>query len=101
MDRLGEQCADAAATLRALPGRRRQVASYTSAAAAAITRAAGNEHDFGRWLAALLCQAAARLGSSAALVMGRPGGWEAQDVLHLVRATAGYRDEYLGHYKDG
>jgi hypothetical protein len=101
MDRLGEECAEAAAMLRALPGWPRKAPGYTFAAAAAITRAAGHEHDFGRWLAMLLCQAAARLGSSDALVKGRPGGWEARDVLHLVRQTAGDHDEHLSRYKDG
>jgi hypothetical protein len=101
MDRLSEECAKATAMIRALPGRPREAAGYTFAAAAAVTRAAEEEHDFGGWLAVILCQAAARLGSSEHLVMGRDGSWEAEHVLALVRKTAGYQDEHLAYYQDG
>ena len=101
LDRLSEELAEAAAMLRALPGEPPELPGYTFAAAAAVTAAAGTEHDFGGWLAVILCQAAARLGSSDALVMGRSGSWEATHVLGLVRGTAGWADEYLDHYKDG
>jgi hypothetical protein len=99
MDRLSEECAEAAAMLRALPDRPADRPGYTFAAAAAVTRAAEGEHDFGRWLAAILCQAAAHLGSSAALVAGRSGGWEAEAVLALVQGTAGFRDEHLSAWE--
>lgn len=93
MDRLAEECAESAAMIRALPGRPREAPGYTLAATAAVTTAARAEHDFGRWLAVILCQAAAHLGSPAALTLGRPGGWEAGHVLALVRDTAGHQDQ--------
>jgi hypothetical protein len=99
LDRIGEECAESAARLRALPGLPRDVPRYTFAAAAAVMAAAETEHDFGGWLAAILCQAAAVLGSSAHLVMGRSGSWEAEHVLALVRGTAGWQDEHLGNYR--
>jgi len=101
MDRLSEECAEQAAGIRALPERPRERPGYTFAAAAAVITAAEAEHDFGGWLAVILCQAAARLGSSGHLVMGRSGSWEAEHVLALVRRTAGYRDEHLPAYRDG
>ena len=101
LDRLAEELAEAAAMLRALPGQPREAPGYTFAAAAAVTTAAETEHDFGGWLAGILCQAAAHLGSSEHLVMGRSGSWEATHVLGLVRGTAGWQDEHLSSYRDG
>jgi hypothetical protein len=69
--------------------------SYTRQAADALTRAARSEHDFAGWLAAVLATAAGRLGSSDALIAGRPGSWEASFVDQLVKGTVGYGDEYL------
>lgn len=73
--------------------------AWTTAAVDALAAAAGAEHDFAGWLALVLARAAARAGSTAALVAGRPGSWEAADVLHLVRGTVGYDDEDLAHYR--
>ena len=101
MDRLGEECAEAAAMLRALPGRPAERPGYSFAALAAIITAAEAEHDFGGWLADLLCRAAAFLGSADHLVMGRSGSWEAQHVTALVRQTAGPLPGDLGRFKDG
>ena len=53
------------------------------------------EHDFAGWLAAVLADVAARMGSSAALTAGRPGSWEAALVRELLAGTVGYADEYL------
>ncbi len=69
--------------------------SYTRAAAEALADAAGQEHDFAGWLAAVLADVAARMGSSAALTAGRPGSWEAALVRELLAGTVGYADEYL------
>jgi hypothetical protein len=69
--------------------------TYTRAATAAITQAARDEHDFAGWLAGVLAGAAGRLGSSDALIAGRPGSWEASLVDQLVKGTVGYEDEYL------
>jgi hypothetical protein len=69
--------------------------AYTRPAVKAITRAARTEHDFGGWLAQVLAQVAGQLGSSDALVEGRPGSWEASLVGQLVKGTVGHDDEYL------
>jgi aminoglycoside phosphotransferase (APT) family kinase protein len=71
---------------------------YTDEAVDAVLAAAHGEHDLADWIARVLCTAAAELGSSFALVAGRPGSWEADAVLQLVHGTAGPCDEYLaGH----
>jgi hypothetical protein len=72
--------------------------SYTDQALKALTEAARTEHDFAGWLAGVLARAAAALGSSGALVAGRPGSWEADLLIRLVRGTAGWDDEYLQIY---
>lgn len=71
---------------------------YTRAAIDATVAAVGAEHDFGGWLARVLAGAAAELGSSDALIAGRPGSWEADLVSQLVHGTVGWDDEYLGDY---
>jgi hypothetical protein len=68
---------------------------YTRQAIAAITRAARAEHDFAGWLTGVLAAVAGQLGSSEALIDGRPGSWEASFVDQLVKGTVGYDDEYL------
>jgi hypothetical protein len=101
MDRLAEECTEATAMIRALPGRPRDVPGYTATAtatAAAVTAAAEAERDFGGWLAAICCQAAAHLGSAAALMAARPG-WEAETVLTLVQGTC--PDDQLSRYSGG
>lgn len=69
--------------------------TYTARAVAAITQAARSEHDFAGWLAAVLAQVAGQLGSSDALIEGRPGSWEASFVDQMVKGTVGYDDTYL------
>ena len=100
MDRLAEECAEAAAMLRSLPGRPAEAAGYTFAALAAAITAAESEHDFGGWVADVLCRAAAHLGSADHLVMGRSGSWEAQHVTALVRNTAGPLPADLDRFKE-
>ena len=68
---------------------------YTARAVAAVIAAARAEHDFSGWLAQVLAAAAAQLGSSDELVIGRPGSWEAALVDQLVKGTVGDDDEYL------
>jgi len=70
-------------------------APYTRAAADALTKAARSEHDFAGWLAVVLAGVAGQLGSSDALIAGRPGSWEAACVDQLVKGTVGHGDEYL------
>lgn len=101
MDRLGEECAEAAAMLRALPGRPRDVPGHTFAAQAAITTAAEDEHDFAGWLADVLCRIAAYFGSADHLIMGQSGSWEAQHVTALVTGTAGPLPGDLDRFKEG
>lgn len=69
--------------------------THTTRAVKAITQAARAEHDFAGWLAQVLAAAAGQLGSSDALIEGRPGSWEASFVDQLVKGTVGYDDEYL------
>jgi hypothetical protein len=74
---------------------------YTRPAIDAITQAASTEHDFAGWLADMLANAAAQLGSSNALMAltaRRPGSWEASLVDQLVKGTVGYHDELLPGY---
>lgn len=53
----------------------------------ALLDAARREHDFPGWLAGVLANVAAELGSVDALTEGRPGSWEADLVDKLVRGT--------------
>ena len=69
--------------------------TYTARAVAAVIAAARTEHDFAGWLAGVLAAAAGQLGSSDALIAGRPGSWEASLVDQLVKGTVGHDDEYL------
>jgi hypothetical protein len=69
--------------------------SHTARAVAAIMQAARAEHDFAGWLAQVLATAAAQLGSSDELVIGRPGSWEASLVDQLAKGTVGHDDDYL------
>jgi hypothetical protein len=101
LSRIAEDCAEAAAMVRALPGRPAERPGYTSAGLAAVITAAEAEHDFGAWLADLLCRAAAFLGSADHLVMGRSGSWEARHVTGLVTGTAGSLPGDLDRFKDG
>jgi hypothetical protein len=70
-------------------------ATNTSRAIEALLRAARTEHDFAGWLAHVLAQVAGQLGSSDALIEGRPGSWEASHVDQLVKGTVGHDDKYL------
>ncbi len=72
---------------------------YTRPAIDAITQAASTEHDFAGWLADVLANTAAQLGSSNALTARRPSSWEASLVDQLVKATAGYDDQILPGYR--
>jgi hypothetical protein len=68
---------------------------YTAQATAAVLAAARADTDVAAWLAGVLADVAARLGSSDALLAERPGSWEAGLVGQLVRGTVGYDDEAL------
>ena len=73
--------------------------THTERARGALIEAADIERDFGGWLAQVLASVASAKGSSYALVSGRPGSWEADLVLRLVRGTAGWNDEFLAGFQ--
>jgi hypothetical protein len=72
---------------------------YTKEAHAAILAAVHDQHDFGGWLAGVLASVASDLGSTDALIAGRPGSWEADVVRQLVKGIVGWDDDYLADYK--
>lgn len=72
----------------------------TSAAAELILAAHATGLDIAEWLAAALAQAAARLGSTEALLANRPGSWEAAHLRALLGGTVGEDDEYLPDYRE-
>ena len=98
LERLSEELAESAAMVRALPGRPAEAPGHPFAAIAAITTASSQEPNFGGWLAAVLCHAAARRGGTSVFVAGRPISWEAGLLLQLVHGTAGPDDEWLAAY---
>lgn len=55
--------------------------------------------DFADFAAQALSAVAANLGSSDALLAGRPGSWEADLVARLVKGTVGWSDEYLAEHR--
>jgi len=79
-----------------------QVNAYETATAAAypvLLAAAREVQDFPGWLAAVLAAVAAELGSTDALLAGRPGSWEAGHLSNLVHGTVGWDDESLAAYR--
>jgi hypothetical protein len=73
-------------------------------AVAALTTAAGIEGghgpgDVAGFLAGVLVEVAANLGSVDRLMAGRPGSWEADLVERLVTGTTGDRPEDLIRYR--
>jgi hypothetical protein len=71
---------------------------YPHDARRAILAAVPKQHDFGGWLAALLANAAADLGSTRALTAALPSSWEADLVQQLVNGSVGW-DDYLADYR--
>jgi hypothetical protein len=71
---------------------------YTAAATAAMHAALEQEPDFADCLARALATIAAMKGSGYALISGRPGSWEADHVINLVRGTVGHDDDHLPDY---
>lgn len=72
---------------------------YTRAAVKAALTAASSEHDFAGWAAEVLCRTAAQLGSTDALLAGRPGSWESSMIRQLIGGTVGHDDEELDRYR--
>jgi hypothetical protein len=67
----------------------------------AVLAVARDGQDVAGWLAGVLASAAAELGSTEALLAGRPGSWEAAAVCQLLTGTVGEADEYLADYMRG
>ena len=72
---------------------------YTKEAHAAILAAVRDQHDFGGWLAGVLASVSADLGSTDAVIAGRPGSWESDLIRQLVKGTVGWEDDYLADYR--
>lgn len=68
---------------------------YTARAVAAVTEAARTERDFAEWLTHLLAAVAGEMGSSYALIAGRPGSWESAGLGDLLTSITGDDDRYL------
>ena len=87
LDRISEEIAEAAAMIRALPGRPPDQAGHTFAAAAALGTAARIEPDFTAWLAAMLRAIASEPGTT--LTASPPGSWNAWLLHQLVKGPPG------------
>jgi hypothetical protein len=72
--------------------------AHTRAAIETLRDAWEHERDFAGWLASALAAVAADLGSTEALLAGRPDSWEAAHVRQLLAGTVGEDDEYLSQF---
>jgi hypothetical protein len=97
-DRLAEELAEAAAMLRALPGRPAPMSGHDYQLLAALRTAHAAGEDIGETLARGLARLAAELGGSFEVIKARPGSWEAALVAELLRGTVGPDDEELPAY---
>ena len=98
LDRLSEELAEAAAMLRALPGRPAEMSGHDYALLGALRTAHAAHEDVGETVARALARLAYDLGGAAAVIVGRPGSWEAALVGQLVAGTVGPDDEGLPVY---
>ncbi len=98
-DRLAEELAEAAAMLRALPGRPAAMSGHDYALLAALRTAHQAREDVAETIARALARLAAELGSSAAVLRNRPGSWEASAVADLLGGMVGPDDENLPMYR--
>lgn len=99
LDRLAEELAEAAAMLRALPGRPTAMTGHCHAALAAFRTAVASGDDIGEFTALTLARLAADLSGTVAVTANRPGSWEAALVAELLSGTIGPDDENLGAYR--
>ncbi len=100
LDRLAEELAEAAAMLRALPGRAAPMTGHSHAALAAFRTAVASGEDIGEFIARTLARLAADLGGTVAVIANRPGSWEAALVADLLSGTVGPDDEGLEMYQE-
>jgi hypothetical protein len=101
LDRLAEELAEAAAMLRALPGRPREMSGHDYALLAALRTAHAAGEDVGETIARTLARLAGELGGARQVLANRPGSWEASSVRELLRGTVGPDDENLPAYGPG
>src|SRR5258708_34268361 len=97
-DRLAEELAEAAAMLRALPGRPAAMSGHDYALLAALRTAHTAGEDVAGTVARALARLAAELGGTAAVIRNRPGSWEAALIAELLRGNVGPDDENLPTY---
>lgn len=95
LDRLAEETAEAAAMIRALPGRPAQMSCYGRLLLAALRTAHQAGEDLGATVARALCALAVELGGQAGVLKNRPGSWEAQAIGLLMSGTFSPDDEGL------
>jgi hypothetical protein len=98
LDRLSEELAEAAAMLRALPGRPVPMPGHDYQLAAALRAAHAAGEDIGETIARALARLAAALGSSAAVLANRPGSAEAELAAWLLSGTVGPDDQHLSRW---
>jgi hypothetical protein len=101
LDRLSEELAEAAAMVRALPGRPAGASGRDWQILAALRTAHSEHEDVAEFAARGLARLAAELGSAEAVLANRPGSWEAGHVARLLRATVGDDDSGLPVYGPG
>ena len=95
LDRLAEELAEAAAMLRALPGRPAAMSGHDYQLLAGLRTAHAAGEDIGETIARALARLAAELGSSFEVLQNRPGSWEAAHVAELLRGMVGPDDQHL------
>ncbi len=95
LDRLAEELSEAAAMLRALPGRPADMRGHDYQLLATLRTAHAAHEDVGETIARALARLAAELGGSAAVIANRPGSWEAGLAADLLSGTVGPDDEGL------
>jgi hypothetical protein len=98
-DRLAEECAEAAAMIRSLPGRPAAMSGHDRQMLAALRRAHDEGEDVAETIARALARLAADLGSAAVVVGNRPGSWEAALITRLLAGTVGETDDDPGRYQ--
>jgi hypothetical protein len=88
LDRLAEELTEAAAMLRALPGRPPAMNPTDRQLLAALRTSHAAGLDLGATVAHALCSLAVELGGQAVVLANRPGSWEADAIRHLMAGTA-------------
>jgi hypothetical protein len=99
LGKLSEELAEAAAMLRALPGRPAAMSGHDYALLAALRTAHAAGEDVAETIARALARLAAELGGSFEVFKARPGSWEAALIAELLRGTVGPDDEHLPMYR--